>query len=304
MDARELYLEHDGLILSASLYGQHDAPLVILVHGFPDTPYSWNKLVPIFLSAGYQVLTPWLRGYTPGSAKRGARYDLLSVAADIEAWRRELKANQTHLVGHDWGAVVANVLAGQLADSKHWRSISLLAIPPLPPASQWPILLPQLPRQLSYSSYMAVMQLSVSHRLLSRNNAAYVEKLWRRWSPDWAFSANDIAPAREVFSDPELAWAATRYYRQLFRWHDPRVRDAFHLMSKPFTVPTLALAGVNDGCMHARTHEVIAQALELPSSSRGLLHMQMLPNCGHFLHAEQPRTVAAILLAHFARSVD
>lgn len=140
-NTRKLQIERDGLALSANLYGEGDAPLVVLVHGFPDTPHSWDKLVPILLSAGYRVLAPWLRGYTYGSAKRSARYDLLSVAADIDTWRRELKAEQAHLVGHDWGAAIANVLAGQQANtSPHWQTISLLAVPPLPstfPAGGW-----------------------------------------------------------------------------------------------------------------------------------------------------------------------
>lgn len=299
MNERPLQLKHDGLSLSATVYGREQDPLVILLHGFPDTPYSWDKLLPQLVAAGYRVLTPWLRGYTHGSARRDARYDLLSVAADIEAWRQELLVDQAHLVGHDWGAAVANVLSGlQGARAPRWLSISMLAVPPMPAAGQWKALLPQLPRQLGYSAYMPLMQLSASHRLLSRNNADYVLRLWRKWSPGWAFDEADFAPARLVFSDPQLAWASTRYYRNLFRWHDSRVRQAFRAMAQPFVMPTLALAGQQDGCMHPRTHALIARG----AAARGPLQAQQLPACGHFLQAEQPDQVGALLLAHFQQA--
>lgn len=297
MNEKPLRLRRDGLSLSALQYGDEQSPLVILLHGFPDTPYGWDQVVPQLVDAGYCVLTPWLRGYTEGSARSGARYDLLSVAADIEAWRQHMLAEHVHLVGHDWGAAIVSVLAGQYRDQPgRYRSLSLLAVPPLPHASQWQQLLPYLPRQLLYSAYMPLMQLGFSHRLLTRNNAAYVRRIWQRWSPGWGFSDSQFAPTRLVFSDRRLAWAATRYYRNLFRWHDPRVRQAFAFMARPFAVPALALAGEQDGCMNIDTHRIIGQA----PPERGPLRSVQLQQCGHFLQAEQPERVAQHLLAHFA----
>ncbi|MGJ8668822.1 MAG: alpha/beta fold hydrolase [Oceanococcus sp.] len=296
MNEKTLHIKRDGLDLSALFYGDDKAPLVILLHGFPDTPYSWDQVVPTLLDAGYCVLVPWLRGYTRGSVSRQARYDLLSVAADIEAWRQHLLADTAHLVGHDWGAAIAMVLAGQGSDTcRRYRSLSLLAVPPVPHSSQWLKLLPQLPQQLWLSSYMPVMQLTWSHRLLTRNNAAKVHKIWRQWSPGWPFSEAQFAPTRLVFNDPQTAWASTRYYRNLFRLHDPAVREAFGLMARPFTVPTLALAGENDGCMHSKTHRVIADS----PPQRGPLTAVQLADCGHFLHAERPHEVSRHLLQHF-----
>lgn len=301
MNEQTLHLRRDGLTLSAGLYGEDDAPLVILLHGFPDTPYSWDRVLPHLVAAGYRVLTPWLRGYTPESAKRGARYDLIAVAEDIEAWRQHLVADQVHLVGHDWGAVVAMVLGGTpppaAAHAGPWKTLSLLAVPPLPHASQWRELLPYLPRQLRLSAYMPVMQLGFSHRLLTRNNAEYVRQIWRKWSPGWHFDDADFAPARLVFSDPALAWASTRYYRNLFTLHRATTRQTFARMARRFRVPTLALAGAQDGCMSAQTHRIIGNA----PAQRGLLRAVQLPDCGHFLQAEKPDEVARCLLEHFQR---
>ncbi len=299
MNEKPLRLRRDGLSLSALRYGPDDAPLVILLHGFPDTPYSWDQVVPGLVEAGYCVLVPWLRGYTRDSASRRAAYDLLSVAADIEAWRQHMLADAVHLVGHDWGAAIASVLAGQYRDQPgRYRSLSLLAVPPVPHASQWSRLLRYLPRQLAYSAYMPVMQLSASHRFLTHNNAAAVRRIWQRWSPGWAFSDAQFAPTRLLFSDAELAWASTRYYRNLFRLHDARVRRAYAYMARPFAIPTLALAGEEDGCMNIDTHRIIGDA----PVARGPLRAVQLPACGHFLHAEQPEQVTQLLLAHFRQA--
>ena len=75
-----------GLItLSAWLDGPEQAPLVMLVHGFPDTPHGWDAVADGLVAAGFRVLRPWLRGYTPASVHPEADYDALSAAQDLLA---------------------------------------------------------------------------------------------------------------------------------------------------------------------------------------------------------------------------
>ncbi|WP_369640359.1 alpha/beta fold hydrolase [Nocardia sp. JMUB6875] len=288
-----LTLVRDGLTLSARRFGPSDGPLVMLLHGFPDTPHTWDGLIPALVESGYQVLAPWLRGYTPASASRSARYDLMAVSADIAAWHTELGAPPAHLVGHDWGAFVAMILAKQ--EPGRWRSMTLLAIPPFGggvAAGMWRY----LPRQLLLSSYIPVMQSGFSPRLLVRRDAAFVRALWRRWSPGWAFSQAEFAPTAAVFTDATMAWAATRYYRSLFTVAHKATREFSDLlMAAPAPLPTLALAGLRDGCMSPDLQRVLAQHAKVQ-------HAQ-LPGCGHFLQAERPDAVAALLLPHL-RAAD
>ncbi|MEV6773623.1 alpha/beta hydrolase [Nocardia sp. NPDC051030] len=294
-DSREstLTLRRDGLKLSARHFGDTAAPLVVLLHGFPDTPHSWDGLIPLLLDAGYRVLAPWLRGYTPGSADRAARYDLMAVSEDIAAWHRELGSAPAHLVGHDWGAFAATVLAKQ--SPRQWLSLTLLAIPPFGDGFA-PGIVRHLPRQTVMSSYIPIMQSAASPRLLARNQAAFVRALWHRWSPDWQFTDAEFAPTAEVFTDPLRAWAATRYYRSLFTVHRAPTRE-FHraVLSPSAVLPTLALAGANDGCMSADLQRIL-------SERAGIDHAR-LDGCGHFLHAERPADVAARLLPHL-RATD
>ncbi|BAW07388.1 alpha/beta fold hydrolase [Nocardia seriolae] len=281
-------LRRDGLTLTARHFGPAGAPMVMLLHGFPDTPHTWDGLIPRLVAAGFQVLAPWLRGYTPGSASRSARYDPMAVSADVAAWHRELGGPPTHLVGHDWGAFAAMILAKQ--DPGRWESLTLLAIPPFggglaPGMWRW------LPRQLVLSSYIPVMQSGYSPRLLTRRDAAFVRGLWRRWSPGWAFTDAEFAPTAAVFTDATMAWAATRYYRSLFTVGRSATRE-FNtvLLAAAAPLPTLALAGSRDGCMSPPLQRVLAE-------HAGARHAQ-LPGCGHFLQAERPDAVAQWVIPH------
>ncbi|MVU82483.1 alpha/beta fold hydrolase [Nocardia sp. ET3-3] len=283
-----LTMQRDGLTLTARRFGPAEAPPVMLLHGFPDTPHTWDGVIPLLVEAGYQVLAPWLRGYTPGSASRSARYDLMAVSADVAAWQQQLGAPRTHLVGHDWGAFVAMILSKQ--DPARWASLTLLAIPPFgggvaPGMWRW------LPRQMLLSSYIPVMQSGFSPRLLARGEAAFVRGLWRRWSPGWDFSEDQFAPTAAVFTDSTMAWAATRYYRSLFTvWRRATREFSEALMAPAAALPTLALAGLRDGCMSPDLQRVLAE-------HAGVQHAQ-LPDCGHFLQAERPEAVAELIVPH------
>ncbi|MFJ4653526.1 alpha/beta fold hydrolase [Nocardia sp. NPDC088792] len=283
-----LTLRREGLELTARGFGPADAPLVMLLHGFPDTPHGWDGVIPALVDAGYQVLAPWLRGYTRGSADRRARYDLMAVAADVAAWHAELGAPPTHLVGHDWGAFAAMVAAKQ--QPRQWLSLSLLAIPSFGGGFE-PGILRYLPRQLLLSAYIPVMQARASARLLARHDAAFVRWLWRRWSPGWEFTDLEFAPTAAVFTDTELGWAATRYYRSLFTVARAPSREFQQLLMAPAAdLPTLALAGARDGCLSVDMGRLL-------SHRAGATHA-VLADCGHFLQAERPDAVAAHLLPH------
>lgn len=296
------------------------APLVLLVHGFPDTPHSWYSVADQLVAAGYQVLMPWLRGYTTDSASRQASYDLIRCADDLAAWCHALGMPEAHLVGHDWGAVLAQLAAHSTMHSAvpitathsphitppiHWQSISLLAIPALYPLLKSTNALPALPKQLALSRYMAHLQSAHSWRWVSADHAAWVEKIWQRWSPSWLFTPRDIAAARATLSQPEIAWAATRYYRALFTPWQASTRQVYRIISRRIQQPLLLLAGADDGCMHAEFHQRLAGGIarhgnSLAKHEAGSANSVVLDGLGHFLHAENPDLIAGHLLAFIA----
>src|ERR1700734_3694217 len=85
---------------------------VVLLHGFPDSGRLWRHQVPALAGAGFQVIVPDLRGYgRSGKPEAVDAYSIPVLAGDVLAILAELGIGQAHVVGHDWGAVLAWGLA-------------------------------------------------------------------------------------------------------------------------------------------------------------------------------------------------
>src|SRR5580658_10060075 len=82
-------------------------PLVLLLHGFPDTPHTWDAVRPAVAAAGYRAVTPFLRGYAPTSVPADGAYDAETLGRDVVALIDALGERRAVVVGHDWGAAAA-----------------------------------------------------------------------------------------------------------------------------------------------------------------------------------------------------
>lgn len=296
MTTDTLILQRGALQLTALLeepVGKNaNTPVVVLVHGFPDTPYGWNAVAQGLLNAGFIVVRPWLRGYTAESVSMSEDYEPYTAGLDLLAWREQFAGRTVHLVGHDWGAVAA--MAAVATDAAAFKSLALLAIPPFQKVERaWAL----LPRQMKLSSYMLEMQLTNSPAKVMANQCGRLRALWTSWSPGWQFTEADFAPVLQAFSIPGVAWAATRYYRSLFTLHRATTRAIYVTSRKPLSVPTLGMAGLNDGCMQAGLFDAMVEPACFPKGIRTVL----LDDCGHFLQAERPDAVLRELLDHIAQ---
>lgn len=280
--------------LQAMISADQEGDWVVLLHGFPDTPCSWSPVAQLLVSFGYKVAMPWLRGYTKDSASPDFEYGVMPAVRDLNELMMALGLPKAHLVGHGCGSTVAAVHANSQINS--WLSVSLLAVPPLEgllgaPLKVWRT----LPEQLRRSAYMWDMQKDDSSQTLSADNCAAVRRLWEEWSPGWVFTEQQFDAVRQVFDDPEMGWAATRYYRSLFTCHRGDTWTALMGAMGRMVRPVLALAGERDGCMDKSFQE----AMFIGAEKNPLLKTHVLPGCGHFLHAERPGEVAALLHEHF-----
>jgi pimeloyl-ACP methyl ester carboxylesterase len=97
----------NGIKLRVAEAGDVTAPLVVLVHGWPESWYSWRHQMPAIAAAGYHVIAPDMRGYG-GSDKPAAveDYDILHTSGDIVGLLDAMGAKKAVLIGHDWGAIV------------------------------------------------------------------------------------------------------------------------------------------------------------------------------------------------------
>jgi pimeloyl-ACP methyl ester carboxylesterase len=79
---------------------------VVLIHGFPETSYEWRKQFPALVDAGYAVFAPDTRGFGQ-TDKPGTRATRHLLASDIINFMDALDIPKAHVVGHDWGGIIA-----------------------------------------------------------------------------------------------------------------------------------------------------------------------------------------------------
>ena len=264
------------------------APLVVALHGFPDTAWTWRHLGPYLAERGFRVAAPFLRGYGPSSVPSDDTYTVGALMADAVAIHGALGGDErSMLVGHDWGAIATSGL-GAHPDSPFSRVVTL-AVPPLPALSpsredvgQW---LGAVVRQPRNSWYIAFNQVP---GLAERHFDRLVAKLWRDWSPGYD-ATDDLSFLLSSVPDRTHARAVLSYYRAFLR--PGRGAKAYAGWHRTFAdapiVPTLFLQGEADGCLDRRFFAGAERALT--GRSRAIL----VPGTGHFLQVEQPDVVNA-----------
>jgi pimeloyl-ACP methyl ester carboxylesterase len=272
MPSDVMHIDANGLRFAYLEDGR--GPLVLLLHGFPDTARSWDHARPRIAARGYRAVSPWLRGYAP-TAIPPRDTDLETLARDALALIDALGATSAVLVGHDWGAAAAYA-AASLAPSRVAKLV-VIGIP-------HPATLTPTPAKLWMVRHFFAYKLPGAARRFARDDFAALPALYRRWSPRWTPSADELAPVRAAFSDPASLDAAFGYYRQL------RLRPQSFLRT-PIDVPTIAFAGLDDPIVSPADYAAARRMFKadyVVEEMRG----------GHFMHREHPDDFAAKLLAH------
>lgn len=101
-------IDTNGVTLQVTEAGEVGAPVVVLLHGFPELAYTWRHQIPALAAAGYHVVAPDQRGYGGSSApSEVGAYTVADLSADVMGLLDEMGAAKAVLVGHDFGGVVA-----------------------------------------------------------------------------------------------------------------------------------------------------------------------------------------------------
>jgi pimeloyl-ACP methyl ester carboxylesterase len=277
----------DGCKLGYLEAGAGDGPLVVCLHGFPDSPRTFRHLAADLVGVGYRVVLPWLRGYPPSQVVDGS-YQVAALARDAVALAEALAPDRpARLVGHDWGAL-ATYGAGVLRPDR-WQRLVTLSVPP---TSAFRPFLRRDPAQQRASWYQFLFQLdTLSEAVVEQDDFAFLERLWRDWSPGWEPDRQCLDAART--SIRQGFPAALRFYRDTWQRarQDPELAaDQRLIVDGPLTVPTLVLHGLRDGCI---LPGAFAGAEEYFAAEH---RIQPLDGLGHFLHLEDPARVNPLIL--------
>ncbi|MCB9743461.1 MAG: alpha/beta hydrolase [Alphaproteobacteria bacterium] len=254
-------IQANGLTHAAFI--DSEGPLVILQHGFPDTPHTWDELVPHLVEAGYRVVRPFGRGIAPSEAPAGDAYRAEDISGDLVALIEALGEERATLIGHDWGAS-AVWGAAHLAPERIERLIAV-AIP-------HPAVLKASLAKVWGARHFLSLRLPGAARRFARDDFATLRVLYERWSPGFDWPEAEFEPAKNAYSAPGSLDAALGYYRCLGLWpFRGRVK-----------VDALVLGGQTDGVATE------ADFMASPRRVHGTCEVKMLPG-GHFLHREHPQ---------------
>jgi len=117
----------EGLVFDVLDEGPLDGEVVVLLHGFPQLNTSWNKVAPLLHADGFRTLAPNQRGYSPGARPKGRRpYVTTELFKDVVELI-DMVGGKAHVVGHDWGAMVAWGLAMVHPDKV--RTLTAVSVP-------------------------------------------------------------------------------------------------------------------------------------------------------------------------------
>jgi pimeloyl-ACP methyl ester carboxylesterase len=257
-----------------------DAPLVLCAHGFPDCARSFRHQTSALVAAGFRVVAPYLRGYSPSTPARDGRYDAAALGSDLVALARHFSPGApARLVGHDWGAV-ASYAAVALAPGA-FSHLATIAVPHLRVAGRRFL----TPAQLRRSWYMGLFQLPrVAERRLAADDFALVDRLWRDWSPGFTAPANEVAAVKASLRGREHE--ALAYYRAIFSRATP---STARLLRRRTRVPSLYVHGVDDGCIGVALADGVERAYAGPIAVHRLAG-------GHFVHQEAVEEFNSILV--------
>jgi pimeloyl-ACP methyl ester carboxylesterase len=275
-------------------------PLVLLLHGFPDFSYGWRYQLAALAAAGYRAVAPDLRGYNRSSKpRRVAAYDLPVLGADVAALVRALgEERAAAIVGHDWGGVIAWLVAEQRPELLD-RLVILNAPHPAAFAREL-----ATPDQLARSAYVFFFQLPWLPERVLRAGGSYaplLRALRRMVKRPGALTSADLARHRDALAQPGALTAALNYYRAFGRRLARRAarRTLARLFGgrraargEPRTTvqaPTLLLWGERDPALGPRLTEGLERWVPR-------LEVRRFPEAGHWVQLDEPDAVSEAIV--------
>ncbi len=273
---------------------------LILLHGFPDSFRTWDRVIDNLKGEPLRILVPHLRGF---GATRIDNRDALSgqtgaLAQDVLDFADAVGIAGFVLVGHDWGARTAYAVA--VLAPERLLGLVTLATPYLMFQGKR-----ESPEQVRAYWYQWYFNTERGRAAFETDPIPFCEYLWPTWSPEWKFAQAEMESAKSAWNNPQFVPIVISYYRHRYG-NSPGVPAYVQQQSQldqqllpRIQVPLLFGCG-------------LADAVNLPASSQGQEnwfpqgHERIeFPGVGHFPQREVPNEVANLIRrACSGRSLD
>jgi pimeloyl-ACP methyl ester carboxylesterase len=270
--------------------GPKDGPPVLLLHGWPDDPRTYDGVAPALQKAGFRTIVPYLRGFGPTgflSADTMRSGEMVAMAQDALDLADVLDLKTFSVVGHDWGARIAYVLAAVFPDRV--TRIAALSVGWQPGELATPSL-----EQVRLYWYQWFMATQSGKETVRRDPKAFARIQWETWAPQGWFSDMEFATTAKSFENVD--WPAITLHSYTVRWgeadKDPHYADLDRraMSAQQITVPTLMIQGGADGVTLAATTDGKDKYF-----TRGY-RRGVIDGVGHFPTREKPEEVSKLLL--------
>lgn len=310
-------VETNGIRLRAVVRGR--GPLCVLVHGWPESWYSWRHQIEPLVAAGYRVAVPDVRGYG-GSDKPEAieAYDMVNMTDDVAGLIAALGEQQAILIGHDWGAPIVWTTA--IRHRASVRAVVGMSVPHLGRSDRSVI---EILRELYKGRFfyqLYFQEPGVAERELEADPAATIRKVYYSASGDRPEGITGMSGAEGkgpdaklldglIDPDPLPAWLTAEdvaYYAREFArsgFRGPlnryRCQERDHAMlpelsTLKITQPALFIAGTRDPVLSFAPGMRLSDLMDRwYEDLRGKV---LIEGAGHWIQQERPEQVNAALL--------
>jgi pimeloyl-ACP methyl ester carboxylesterase len=270
----------DGLTFDVRDAGPPDGEPVVLLHGFPQDSAAWDAVSPSLHQHGLRTLAPDQRGYSPMARPRGRKsYTLRETTDDVLALLDAAGLESAHVVGHDWGGMVAWALGAWHPD--RLRTLTALSVPH--PAAMAKAMVTSDQALRSY--YMAVFQLPLlPERLLLAQGGKALRGMLRSGGLSREAAAHYVARMQE----PGALSGALGWYRAL----PFQARDRVGTVR----VPTLHVWSTGDAFLGRAGIEATARFVDAP------YRLEVLDGVSHWIPELAADRVAELVTAHVRSS--
>ena len=267
-----------GMVFDARAAGPEDGELVFLLHGFPQTSYSFRHQIVAVAGAGYRAIAPDQRGYSPGARPEFIRdYKVTDLVEDVIGMADALGRDTFHVVGHDWGAAVAWFTALYHPE----RVLSVVAVSVPHPLAFFEVLADPEGDQAQRSSYMEMLRSEDAEQLFLADDAAMLRAVYE----DAGLEASAIEVYLDVLGNEPALHGALNWYRAMGIPQFPR-------RMTPIRMPTMYVWSTEDHALGREGAEATVKYVEGP------YRFEVLEGVSHWVPEEAAERLSELLLEH------